>query len=80
VGKLVVHDVDKNEGNKSDQYELNAHAADASRDYGNARGMQKAAAAHWGVDRRTIHRGLAALRQRHQIGRGVFRAWRENAS
>ena len=47
------------------------------RQHATARGMMQAAAAHYGVDRRTIYNWLAELRQRRAIGRDVFRSWRD---
>ncbi len=47
------------------------------REHGTARGVRAAAAARWHVDRQTIGRWLADLRQKRKIGRGVYRVWRD---
>ena len=49
------------------------------RQHGTAQGLRAAAAARYGVDRQTVGRWLARLRQRRLIGRDVFRRWRDGS-
>ena len=63
--------------NHPTDFELLAFFLAYIREHSSARGMMQAAAVHFRVDRRTIHRWVGGLRQRRQIGRGVFRAWRD---